>query len=400
MAGTEDEPEEYPEMNVAFVDKYRTKTVRREGSETGNKSNMERAAERRRAAGAGLVTGVAGYLTSVHVHHAVQPLDGLIWMIVGITLPLALSLTLFVIAAFLVVGTVHGSALRVGGWCLLGAIGTGVTGILIAIAQMAQGGYVADLSLVIGNVGTYGAVGGIVVGAYDARQREVSARLEGERERAKNLSTRLSVLNRVLRHDIRTNVTIIKGHADYILREEKDPKEAAAVITKQADDLHELSEEARRVETHLSGIRRRQPVDVAGEFREVVDVLEDEFPEAEIRTDLPPQAIALASPMLEEALEHLVRNGIEHNTDDPVVDIEVTNHDSGVAFTVADDGPGIPQTEIDVLDRGQETAMHHASGLGLWIAKWVIDASGGNIGLSENHPTGTRVNVTLPDGFG
>ena len=357
---------------------------------------MEVTAEHRRAAGAGLVTGVAGYLTSVHVHHALQPLQGMLSMIVGITLPLALSLTLFVIAAFLAVGTVNGSALRVGGWCLLGAIATGVTGILIALAQMAQGGYVADLALVIGNVGTYGAVGGIVVGAYDARQREVSSRLDSERQRAKNLSTRLSVLNRVLRHDIRTNVTIIKGHADHILREQKDPKEAARVITEQADDLHELSEEARRVEAHLSGIQRRQPVDVVAEFREIVADLRSEYPDAAIETALPEQAIALASPLLDEALEHLIRNGIEHNSADPAVWVEVENGDDAVAITVEDDGPGIPQMEIEVLDRGQETAMQHTSGLGLWIAKWVVDASEGTIGLAESDPSGTKVTVTLP----
>ncbi len=357
---------------------------------------MEVGVERRRAAGAGLVTGVAGYLTSVHVHHALQPFEGLISLLVGITVPLALSLTLFVIAAFLVVGTVNGSALRIGSWCLLGAIATGTAGILIALWQFAQGGYVTNLSVVIGNVGTYGAVGGVVVGAYDARQREVSDRLEAERTRARNLSTRLSVLNRVLRHDIRTNVTIIKGHAGHILMAEKDPKEAAQVIIDHADELHELSEEARRVEAHLGGIRRRQPIDVAAEFREILEDLQGEYPSAEFDRSLPDHAVAVASPMLDEALEHLVRNAVEHNGTDPTVEVSVGVEDSAITVTVVDDGPGIPVMELEVLDRGKETAMQHTSGLGLWIAKWVVEASNGQMHLEENEPEGTRVEVRLP----
>lgn len=360
---------------------------------------METAAERRRAAGAGLVTGVAGYLTSVHVHHAIEPLSGVISMIVGTTIPLALSLTLFVIAAFLLVGTVNGSALRVGGWCLLGVLATGTIGILIAISQGTRGGYVADLPYVINNIGTYGAIGGIVVGAYDARQREVSHRLDNERERAKNLSTRLSVMNRVLRHDIRTNVTIIKGHANHIRRGEVDPEEAAEVIINQAEGLHELSEEARRVEAHLSGSRRRQPVDVAAELRDIVSDFDERYPGAEIQTDLPEHAVALASPMLDEALEHLVRNGIEHNSAKPCVSIEVRNHDDDVSLRVVDDGPGIPEMELEVLDRGKETAMQHTSGLGLWIAKWVVEASGGTIQVGDRKEGGTEVRVSLPASF-
>lgn len=360
---------------------------------------METGVERRRAAGAGLVTGVAGYLTSVHVHHAGEPLSGLVSMMVGITIPLALSLTLFVIAAFLLVGTVNGSALRVGAWCLLGVLGTGIIGMLIAVAQVSEGGYVTNLPYLISNVGTYGAIGGIVVGAYDARQREVSGRLDTERRRARNLSTRLSVLNRVLRHDIRTNVTIIKGHANHILRDEKDPEEAAQVIINQAEDLHELSEEARRVESHLSGTRRRQPIDVATELRETLSELEAEYPDADIETNLPDHAVALASPMLDEALEHLVRNAIEHNSECPSVAIDVTNNGDGISLRVLDDGPGIPPMELEVLDRGRETAMQHTSGLGLWIAKWVVEASDGDLELQPREPSGTEVTVQLPTRF-
>ena len=366
---------------------------------------MDRGAERARAAGAGLVTGLAGYLTSVHVHFALRPFENLVSMLVGVTLPLALSLTLFVVAGLLAVGALNGSPLRIGGWCLLGAIATAITGMLIAVVQIEQGGSFSNLNFLIGNIGTYGAIGGIVVGAYDARRREVSERLDLERDRAKNLSTRLSVLNRVLRHDIRTNVTIVKGHADHILQDEKDPKEAAKVIVEQAERLHELSEQARRVEQHLNGTRRRQPTDVAATLQQVLDDIEAEYPEATIEADIADDveddAVVLASPMVETGLEQLVQNSLEHNGAEPWVAISLLpdGRSDGVRLEIADDGPGIPESEIEVLHRGKETAMQHTSGLGLWIANWVVEASGGEIQFEPREPTGTTVTVRLPDSY-
>ncbi|MFB6152656.1 MAG: sensor histidine kinase [Halodesulfurarchaeum sp.] len=358
---------------------------------------MSGAADWRRAAGAGLVTGVAGYFTSVHVHHAVQPLQSLQTMLFGITIPLALSLGLFVVAALLATGSLEGSPLRIGTWCLIGTVVTGLSGLLIVLSQLSAGRTVGNLVFLIGDIGTYGAIGGLVVGVYDAKQREVSQRLAVERERAQNLSTRLSVLNRVLRHDIRTNVTIIKGHANQLLRGEDDPHEAARIIRERADGLHELSEQARRIEDYLSDMQAEQrAIDLPLVIRESVESLRDEFPQATIETDLPEHVVTQSSPMLGEAIEHLVRNGLEHNGESPWVRVEGTLTGANVRLIIEDDGPGVPTSEIEVLEQGEETAMEHTSGIGLWVAKWVIEASGGELTIDDRDPAGTTVTVTLP----
>ncbi|WP_197409880.1 ATP-binding protein, partial [Haloferax profundi] len=62
---------------------------------------------------------------------------------------------------------------------------------------------------------------------------------------------------------------------------------------------------------------------------------------------------------------------------------------------VTDNGPGIPDTELTVLESGTETPLQHISGLGLWLVHWIIDRSNGRLRFAENQPRGTVAIVRL-----
>ena len=101
--------------------------------------------------------------------------------------------------------------------------------------------------------------------------------------------------------------------------------------------------------------------------------------------------------LLETALYNLVENGLEHNdADDLRVEITVGTVDGEVEIRIADDGPGIPEMERRVLEEGQETSLQHGSGLGLWLAKWVLRSADGSLQFEQNQPRGTVAVVRLP----
>jgi nitrogen-specific signal transduction histidine kinase len=62
---------------------------------------------------------------------------------------------------------------------------------------------------------------------------------------------------------------------------------------------------------------------------------------------------------------------------------------------IDDNGPGIPQPEIDILESGNETALEHGSGLGLWLANWGTKQLEGNLSFDVDDD-GTRVAVSVP----
>ena len=71
----------------------------------------------------------------------------------------------------------------------------------------------------------------------------------------------------------------------------------------------------------------------------------------------------------------------------------------GVELVVADDGPGIPEADrarvMERFVRGDAARTSGGAGLGLAIARWIVDAHRGRLVLEDNRP-GLRVRVTLP----
>lgn len=80
----------------------------------------------------------------------------------------------------------------------------------------------------------------------------------------------------------------------------------------------------------------------------------------------------------------------------PTVRLEATASEPDVVIEISDNGPGIPETELEPLRAGMETALEHTSGLGLWIANWIVEASGGTLSFAANDPRGTVVRIELP----
>ena len=66
-----------------------------------------------------------------------------------------------------------------------------------------------------------------------------------------------------------------------------------------------------------------------------------------------------------------------------------------IVIEIADDGPGIPDAEIQPLEAGRETPLEHTSGLGLWLSQWIISLSGGTLSFEENDPRGTIARIDL-----
>ena len=220
----------------------------------------------------------------------------------------------------------------------------------------------------------------------------------------KQRQKRVEVLNRVLRHDLRNGMNIIQGSAE-MLAASADGEEAdrfAAAITERTRELIELAEKTRAVERTLDrGDAATGPVDVVAGVHAAVDRLEEEYPNAVVDCTMPDRAVVRADDLLWEAIFHVVENAAEH-ADRPEPRIEVSLNDSPheretLVLSVADDGPGIPDVERELLEENREiTQLRHASGLGLWLVDWVVTQSGGELVFAANEPRGTVVELHLP----
>jgi signal transduction histidine kinase len=100
-----------------------------------------------------------------------------------------------------------------------------------------------------------------------------------------------------------------------------------------------------------------------------------------------------------QVLSNLLGNALKFTPPGGNVVLAIARHDEGVRFTVADTGPGIPDQYLPhIFDRfwKAEARGKTGTGLGLFIAKRIVEAHGGRIWAESEPGHGATVSFTLP----
>ena len=239
----------------------------------------------------------------------------------------------------------------------------------------------------------YGTVIGQLITLTDVTERKQrEQRIERQRQR-------LEVVNRVLRHDIRNDMQVILGTTENLLKSQQTQPQLKR-IKRKGEDIVTLSEKARDLERFVGdGEVETTTVDLSAVVADLIADLERTYPDAEFRVERPDRAAVSAVALIDSALRNVLENAVEHNDQSvPEVSATVTGStaDGEVTVAVADNGPGLPDREQEVIETGTETTLKHSNGLGLWIAYWTITTSGGTITFAENTPRGSVITIRLP----
>jgi signal transduction histidine kinase len=230
--------------------------------------------------------------------------------------------------------------------------------------------------------------------AGEALGHVVSLRKVTDRNRYEQ---RLEVTQRVLRHNLRNDMSVIRAHAEQLAQNGGCPEAERIVDT--TEELMNLSEKSRLI----TRIERREnastvPVDVRERLLALCDRFAADHPDASVDRELPPECTAaLQDPALFEIpLENVIENAIVHNDRaEPHVRVSARQADGVVCVQVEDNGPEIPETEFAVLESGSESSLHHGSSIGLWLAYWSVRTAGGSISF-ETGPDGNVVTLEFP----
>jgi PAS domain S-box-containing protein len=204
----------------------------------------------------------------------------------------------------------------------------------------------------------------------------------------------VTVLTRILRHNLRNDMTVIRGQAN-LLNENHDADASSEKIIRKTDELLELSETARELTSVVSTDTDRQQVDIAAVTEGVVEKAESEYPSVSFSLDIPDSATVSVKPNIRRVFEELTENAAKHTKDDAQVTVTVEVTEKDVRIHVEDNGTGLPEQERKVLERGKETPLVHGSGLGLWLTNWIVKDNEGRID-TEVDEDGTNITVALP----
>ena len=204
------------------------------------------------------------------------------------------------------------------------------------------------------------------------------------------------VLARILRHNVRNDLNVVRGRAEMI-RQEGPPGcvQQAERIVDTADRVLSTAEYAKEIREVVNRRDERAEASLPEMVDAAVSAAAGDAPGAEVVVGDLPETTVSVHPHFDYALRHAVENGIEH-TDTGTPRVAVTANEDGdrTVIEIADNGPGVPDAELEPLRAGEETRLVHGSGAGLWVIDRVVRYSGGTVTF-DTDGDGTTVRILL-----
>ncbi|MEY8427974.1 HAMP domain-containing sensor histidine kinase [Lachnospiraceae bacterium 46-15] len=214
-------------------------------------------------------------------------------------------------------------------------------------------------------------------------------------------------------HDIRTPLSMVMGYAGQLeidKRLPEDGRQKAAVIVKQSERMRNLINDlnlASKLEYNMQPINPTKQNVIAIVRQVVVDFInmdiDDNHPiEWETDENLTVCLVNVDKELMKRAVSNLIQNCINHNEQGCHIYVSVTAENSRCTVTVADDGAGATDEQIERLNNSphymvcDDNTSEQRHGLGLLIVKQIVAAHGGITNIGHSSYDGFAVKLILP----
>jgi two-component system, OmpR family, sensor kinase len=229
----------------------------------------------------------------------------------------------------------------------------------------------------------------------EAANRQLAAALEAQRRFVADAS-----------HELRTPLTTIRGNAGLLAYgpEVTDDVRAAA-----ARDIATESERMSRLVEHLLTLAQADagqhlalgPVALRPLIESVCRQAQTMHPDRTFQSvGLTDATVEADEDAMTQLLWILVDNAVKFTGPGGFVELGLRQQDSSALLTVADDGVGIPPGDLDrIFERfyqSSESRTNKGAGLGLSIARWIVEEHHGTVTARNNDGPGVTFTVTLP----
>lgn len=239
------------------------------------------------------------------------------------------------------------------------------------------------------------------------RARDDSFRIIQER---KKLAQQKTDFIAIASHELRSPLGLILGHATF-LREiisENSYQNQLDVIIRNAERLKEIVDHLSQVENFDSGTAsiRWQHIDVRSILQSVIHSFQAEAEERNLTliSEIPSEAsqIYCDPAKLGVAISNIINNALVFSENGKTIKVSLERLPGYVQITVADSGVGIPAEDLHrIFERFYQvehhlTRSHSGMGLGLSVAKAIVESHGGQIWVESTLGVGSTFTILLP----
>jgi signal transduction histidine kinase len=207
-------------------------------------------------------------------------------------------------------------------------------------------------------------------------------------------------------HELRTPLTTIRGNAELLAHGPTVPEDVRAAA---AQDIASESERMSRLVEHLLTLAQADagqnlalaPIALRPIIESVGRQAQASHPDRHVRTvGLTDATVDGDTDAITQLLWILVDNAVKFTSPGGAVELGLQQHDSTGLLTVADDGSGIPPADLErIFERFYQVdpaRSNKGAGLGLSIARWIVDRHHGTIAARNNDGPGTTFSISLP----
>ena len=253
---------------------------------------------------------------------------------------------------------------------------------------------------------TLQAVGILIAAAIDRAQ---AIEMVGKTEAARESERLKSVLLDAIAHDFKTPLTSIKAAATSLLEDLRYNKrqrgDLLLVIDEESDRINQVIGQAIEMAQLAAGEVKLRPAThfVSDLIAAALDDCESVRNARQIRTEIGQKDARVHCDLFwaRKVIGHLIRNADLYSSPGNPITITIEERDGSVLFHVMDIGPGIAKEEIgQIFDkffrgRGQRHRVL-GTGMGLAVAKAVVEAHGGTIEVTSEVGHGSVFTFSLP----
>ena len=208
-------------------------------------------------------------------------------------------------------------------------------------------------------------------------------------------------------HEIKTPISSIQGfakllEADDLSKEER--KEYAEIIKEESDRLLYLSTNILKLAKleNQERIMNKTKFNIAEQIRRTISVLEPKWKEKNIKfnVSLKEQEFWGEKDLMYQVWMNIIENSIKFSKQDGQIDVKMKTNQDSIIVEIKDYGIGMEEEEAKkIFDRLYQIDKSHTkpgAGLGMTIAKRIVELSGGKIEVTSKLNESTTFIVTLP----
>jgi len=216
----------------------------------------------------------------------------------------------------------------------------------------------------------------------------------------RNREQEITILNRIVRHDIRNEMNVLHGRGRLLEAHLDDAAEADyRLVMESAQHVIEITDTVRELMESITagGSMTVEPVGLAAMLRSEVAKARSNFPEATITVDGCPDVSVRANEMLSSVFTNLLNNAVIHNpSPEPSVWVDATVDGDVVKIAVADDGEGVPPDQREeIFGRGAKGLESEGTGVGLYLVDTLVSEYGGDVWVEDADQGGAAFVVEL-----